>query len=205
MHLIAPISEDEVIAGWLSVEMASQRFADRIVQVVEAVGADMAIVREPDPSDDQENSTRRAILQRYRGYGTADQDLLAGFPTSGVTWERMWVDPSELLSVLYIDWDYWLKLSGGTRRSVDAAKNIVQGLVVYDVPNDGFFAIASDVKSGRRFPPIIAVRSTDDRSPLVVIEGHSRLTGYALAADHLPARTELILGIGEGIRDWWAY
>lgn len=38
-----------------------------------------------------------------------------------------------------------------------------------------------------------------------VIEGHSRLTGYALAADALKPQTKAFLGTSQAINDWLAY
>lgn len=194
-----------MIAIWLRTElMASKRFSSRIDAILERQGIAREVVTEPDISDLEANALRRAVLSEYRGYGEGD-NLMTGFPQVGVTWERVALNPEELLSVLYIDWDYWLELSGGSRQPRDAAKKILAGHTVYDVSNDGFMEIAAGVRSGQRFPPIILVTSGEPDVRLVVIEGHSRLTGYALTADALMPETEALLGTSRAINDWWAY
>jgi hypothetical protein len=204
MRLLASSSEAEVIASWLRAEMGSARFVSRIGAILSQESVDPEIVTAPDLADEEQNTVRRSVLQLYRGYGTPDHNLLAGFPTVEVRWQRVTLTPDELLSVLYIDWDYWLKLSGGSRRPCDAARRILAGHVVYDVPNDAFLEVAAGVRAGRDFPPLIVV-AAQPRARLVVIEGHSRLTGYALAADALPAETEVLLGMASALERWWAY
>jgi hypothetical protein len=66
----------------------------------------------------EENAARRRLLATYRGYGR-NEALFAGLPDD-ISWSRVALTPAELADVRYIDWDYWLEVSGGTRRPRDA-------------------------------------------------------------------------------------
>lgn len=194
-----------MIATWLRAELvASERFSSHISAIIERMAVDAKIVSDPDVSDAAGNAVRKQVFREYRGYGTDEGHFLSGFPEETI-WERVALTPEEILSVLYIDWDYWIELSGGSRRPQDAVKAILAGRKVYDVPNEGFLEIAAAVRSGRRFPPIISVTSGEEGSQLVVIEGHARLTGYVLAAEALPPETEALVGTASAFERWWAY
>lgn len=78
----------------------------------------------------------------------------------------------------YLDYSYWVELSGGSRRPTDAAARIKAGLRAFDVPNEPFVDAAHAVIGGERFPPLILVGERQDN--LVCLEGHLRLTAYAL-------------------------
>jgi hypothetical protein len=41
-----------------------------------------------------------------------------------VCWQWMAITPAEFARVRFIDYDYWVELSGGTRLAVDAAQRI---------------------------------------------------------------------------------
>jgi hypothetical protein len=88
--------------------------------------------------------------------------------------------------VRYTEYSYWNELSGGSRLPVDAAVRIRAGIRVFDVPNDRFRAAALAVARGVRFDPLILGGVTP--AGLVCLEGHLRLTGYALAGA-APARS----------------
>jgi hypothetical protein len=47
--------------------------------------------------------------------------LFLGFP-AGIEWFRAALERDEVLEVLYVNWDWWLRLSGGSRRPRDAAR-----------------------------------------------------------------------------------
>ena len=48
---------------------------------------------------------------------------------------------------------------------------------------------------------LIAV-TTPAHEPIVLVEGHVRLTAYALFPERLPDELELLLGISEAITGW---
>jgi hypothetical protein len=115
--------------------------------------------------------------------------LFHGFPPD-VDWERMALTASEVLEILYIDWDWWLEVSNGTRLATVGAE--VQGR------DDGDRAIAAAVDTN----PELIVVTDPARSRLVLLEGHVRLTAYAAFPEYLPAELELYLGTSPTIADW---
>jgi hypothetical protein len=128
------------------------------------------------------------IDERERQWRERDA-LFGGFPDD-VRWELAALTREELLDVLYINWDWWLRVSRGTRLPRVAAE--VQGR------DDGDRAIAERAAVN---PPLIVV--TDPaRSQLVVLEGHVRLTAYAAFPELLPDEVELYLGSSPKIATW---
>ncbi len=55
----------------------------------------------------------RFLLARHRGWGRSE-GLFAGFPEE-VEWHRVAATPDEVLDIRYINWDWWLRISAGTR------------------------------------------------------------------------------------------
>jgi hypothetical protein len=49
--------------------------------------------------------------------------------------------------------------------------------------------------------PLIAA-TTPALSPLVLVEGHARLTAYALFPERVPDEVELVLGVSEEMPQW---
>jgi hypothetical protein len=118
--------------------------------------------------------------------------LFRGFPHD-VAWERVALTPGEVLRILYIDWDWWRRISKGTRLATVAVE--VQGR------DDGDRAIAAAVDTNRE----LIVVTDPAHSRLVLLEGHVRLTAYAAFPEYLPAELELYLGTSPTIADWSLY
>lgn len=109
------------------------------------------------------------------------------------------------LSVRYIDYSYWTALTTGTRRPTDAARFIRRGGLVFGrMPTGHFLAAAESLQEGVTWEPIICVRSGAD-CPLVVLEGHARLTAMALASECLSDQVPVLLGTSAAISDWPCY
>jgi hypothetical protein len=104
-----------------------------------------------------------------------------------------------VLAIDYIDWDWWLRLSGGTRRPLDAAARIRRGEIA-GVTAEEHEPVAARLRSPES-PELIAV-APPDLSRLVALEGHVRLTAYALFPDYLPEELELYVGTAEDIARW---
>jgi hypothetical protein len=111
-----------------------------------------------------------------------------------VLWSWAALDPDEVLAIRYIDYDYWVELSRGSRSPSDAAERIRAGVDVFRVPSAEFL-----VDVGADAPPLIVV-GDDER--LVVLEGHTRLTRYALQPDALPPALTVLLGRSPRIAEW---
>jgi hypothetical protein len=215
MRTVRPISEAEMVALFLATEYPSPRTHQRILQVLQREGWLPSIIEQPNLRDGQENAQRRIILGVYRGYGQ-NTDYFEGFPPDvqytdyfegfppDVQWERAMLSKQELEQVKYIEYDYWVELSGGSRLPRDARKNILAGDEVFGVSNQGFIQMAEAFRSGTRFPTLILVGKNRE-SPLVVLEGHTRLTAMFLAPECLSAEFEVMVGFSEQIENWGCY
>jgi hypothetical protein len=177
VQLVESVDEAAVVACFLEGELASPRFRDQIVAAAEALGADEAALLAPGADD-----LRRRVLRAFRG------DYLARLFVDPIDWYRALLAPDEVLAIRYIDWDFWLELSGGTRSPLEAARRIRSDGRPWEEPRlDG--------------PPLIVVRP-DPASPLVVVEGHVRLTAFAVHPQHLPPGLEVLLGEGSAAAGW---
>ena len=197
MRVIRESSEDEMVAIFLRTELLSTRFDETVRGVLAQAGADEAIVLSPDLHDERENALRREVLGTARGFGRSE-GLFGGFPDD-VRWVRARFAPAEVLAIRFIDYDYWVELSGGSRLPTDAARRIRAGITVFGVPNDGFFAVADSFETSLP-PPLIAVGGIGPG--LVLLEGHVRLTAFALRPDLLPPELELLVGQSPRVVEW---
>jgi hypothetical protein len=193
MRILRPATEEEVVAVFLRGELGSGRYGPVLRQLLERDGADVGVLAQPDLADPAANRYRSGLLDEYRGFEQRI-GLFGGFPER-VAWYRAALTPREVLEILYIDWDWWLEISDGTRRPTDAAEKIKRG----DVPR-------STVEEHRILfdtpQPELIVATTPDRRKLVVLEGHYRLTAYAMFPERMPEELELYLGEAEGMDAW---
>lgn len=202
MRQSGPAGEAEMVAVFLRMEITSARFGGCILAALARDGRDRAIVDRPDTGDAAENAYRRGILGECRGFGR-DAGLFAGFPDD-VRWRRALASREDLAAVRYINYDYWVELSGGSRLAPDAAGRIRRGIAIFRVPNDGFWRLADAIRAGATFPELILV-GADERSPPVLLEGHARLTAYFLRPEALPPTLPVLVGYSEKMAGWPLY
>jgi hypothetical protein len=195
---LRPSSEAEMVALFLRTELRSERWQDDLRALLERAGLPDRVVTAPDLGDDAQNQVRLRLLTEQRGYCTRTE-LFEDFPDD-VCWQWMVITPAELARVRYIEYDYWVELSGGTRLAVDAAERIRAGVAPFGVPNDRVLAMAQAAAEGARFPPLILVTTGlgDDQ---VVLEGHVRLTAFMLAREWLP-ELEVLVGSSPAMTRW---
>jgi hypothetical protein len=179
-----------MIAVFLRGEVDSSRYGPRLR---EEVGRATRILTEPDIASADENRDRRRLLDDYRAYDRRE-GLFVGFPRD-VDWYRALATCDEVLDILYIDWDWWLTLSGGTRRPRDAAERIRAGEIPGQTAEEDEPLLAAVGK------PLIAA-ATRRLDKLVLVEGHVRLTAFALFPERLPAQFELIVGVSDEMPGW---
>jgi len=198
MRVVSPASEAEVLAAFLRGELDSPRWGTRLRELLADDDVDESILRKPRLDDADECTYREALLDRHRAW-LRREGLFEGFPER-VEWTRVALVPNEVLALRYINWDWWLWISNGTRRPVDAAARIRRGDV------DGITAeehepIAARLRTAQPPAELIAV-ALPGGSRLVVVEGHVRLTAYALYPQYLPAELEIFLGTAEDMTRW---
>ena len=188
VRVIGESSEYEMVACFLLGELTSQRFGTGIRRELAAAGQPERLLTDADLTDPAANQARRDLLAATRGYGE-NRELFEDFPAR-VRWIRAVLTPAELARVRYVEYSYWNELSGGSRLPGDAAERIRTGVRVFDVSNDRFIRAAHAVRRGERFSPLILVGPR--RDALVCLEGHLRLTAYALAG--FPVEVECLVG-----------
>jgi len=199
MRWLRPSSEAEMVALFLRTELPAARFRDKLRALLEREGLPERVITDPDLDDDAENQARLRLLTQHREYGTR-AGLFDGFPDD-VRWQWMAITPTELATVRYVDYDYWVELSGGTRLPVDAAPRIRAGVAPFGVSSDWALGMAQAFAGGARFPPLILV-TTGPNGDLVVLEGHVRLTAYMLRPDRLPPELEVLVGSSPDMAAW---
>jgi hypothetical protein len=200
MEILRPIDEDEMIATFLRAEVDSARYGPKLEALLARDGRDEDILRRPDIADAAANDYRRGLLEWHRCYDSRD-GLFAGFPCR-IDWCRAGLTRDEVLEIHFIDWDWWRTLSGGSGRPRDAARRIRAGEVA-GVGEDGHEPVAAALRLGGQ-PELIAV-TTSACTRLVLVEGHYRLTAYALFPDYVPEMLEIVLGVSDEVEGWWAY
>jgi hypothetical protein len=160
-------------------------------------GREPNVLRQPNLAADDDNAYRRRLLDEHRAYERRE-GLFLDFPRE-VEWFRTELDREELLDILFINWDWWLRISAGSRRPRDAARRIRAGEVA-GVTAEEHVPVAAALRSGAQ-PELIAV-TIPAQSPIVLVEGHVRLTAYALFPEHVPQELEILLGISDAATGW---
>src|SRR5579884_4096198 len=115
--------------------------------------------------------TEADVVQRKRSWH-AREDYFEHLPRD-LAWERVALTAGEVLRILYIAWDWWSEITGGTRLPLDAAARH---------RTDELRALAERCTAN----PELIVVAEPDRSKLVVLEGHVRLSAYAAFPECLP-------------------
>ncbi len=202
MRHIEQVTEHEMIACYLGAEATSPRHGPALHQAMTRLGVDSSVVVTADLSNAEDNAARRSLLTATRDYDTR-RGIFDGFPRD-VAWSRVGLKPREMLAVQYIDYDYWVELSAGSRLPTDAAATIRAGRTIFGESNQGFLDAAASLRQGSAFPELIIVASAID-APLVVLEGHLRLTAYGLVPDTLAPETRALLGVSPAMSGWDHY
>jgi hypothetical protein len=183
VQLLERVDEAVAVAAFLRAEIDSDRFGPSLRAALSAAGAGVELVLEPDLGDAAESALRHDVLFAYRG-------MYLGAWFDELEWSRVALEPDEVLAIRYIGWDYWLEITGGSRLPADGAAH--------------HRARGGDERYASAGAPLIVVRA-DPPSPLVVVEGHGRLTALAMHPEAIPRPLEVLLGEGESVRRWGCY
>ena len=191
MKFLKKSSEDEMIAVFLQTEINSLRFGNNLKKILQKFKVKKSIIKKPDINNILENQLRKTIIADYRGYGK-NKELFENFPKN-IEWVWISLSKKELKKIKYINYDYWIELSRGSRLAEDAVKNIRNGIEIFNKSNERFLNAAKSLIGGNKFPPMILV-SKDKNSFIIVLEGHLRLTAYMLELKKTPSQIKAIIG-----------
>jgi hypothetical protein len=189
MRIIKPSCENEMVYEFLKMEFDSNRFKKEIEIVLTDLNISSELITNGDVTNDHENALRVSILSKFRGYRNAE--IFENFPAD-IEWVWTEFDEGDFPHIRYIEYSYWNEISNDTGSPLEAAKTILSGKTVYDVPNDGFLKGAQMLGEGHKFPPMIFL--TDKSEKLYyILEGHVRMTAYSLMP-HTFKNVSVLLG-----------
>ncbi len=190
-------SEDAMVAAFLRAELDASRYRESIAYALTAISRDRTLLDAPDLTNPQDCADRKSVLQIYRGYPT--QMLFRGFPAD-CHWRRVLLGPGDFDSIRYANFPVLLKLSGGTRRISEGARNFSER--PEDQPDMAHVThVVAKVRDGQQFPPLILVQSPG--GPVTLLEGHSRATAYAITGN--THNIEALVGCSNSMSSWWLY
>lgn len=130
-----------MIAAFLSAEFSSPRSMGQEIQTyLQREAISPQVILSPDLAKAHENATRRAVLGAYRRYGQG-RNYFQGFPEQ-MRWELVGLTCQEVKQVHYIDYDYWVELSGGSRLALDGARRALAGINVFGLSSRYFVDLA---------------------------------------------------------------
>jgi hypothetical protein len=196
---LGPCAEYEMVVEFLRAEIDSARFGPHIkAALTQAQLNRTQLIDQADLTNITDNQNRTKILKQFRGY-TDNKYLFTGFPND-VQWRRVGLTSGEIGKLKYANHDIWVKLSGGTRIVSDGVANI-EKITTNEDANKNILAVAHRVRQGDKFPPLIVVQADDDR--LVIVEGHTRATAYALVQPSWLIET--IVGTSPLMKQWAFY
>lgn len=179
MNILRASSEDEMILEYLKAEYRSERFSEQIEKAMEKLSLDESVILSADLNNAAENIARKNLLGEFRGYGQ-NRELFENFPDE-IQWSLCNFVSRDLDSIRYIDYSYWNELSQGTHSPLTAARTIQNGVEIYGQSNAGFVRAAEYIKDGGKFPRPILL--TSDFEHFVIVEGHLRITAFALVPE----------------------
>lgn len=197
MKLLDRVEEDEVIATFLRAELDSERYGRKLRGLLNRDGRDESVLRQPSLASADDNAYRRELLDEHRAYERRE-GLFDGFPEQ-VEWHRASLTRDELLELRYINWDWWLRITVGSRRPLDAARRIRAGEVAGATAAEHEPIARALASPGA--PELIAA-TTPALSPVVLVEGHVRVTAAALFPELVPDELELLLGVSPEMARW---
>ena len=193
-----------MIAEFLRQEYAHHdRYGAHIDECLREEGVDPRHVTAPDLADPAANEERRRVFTRYRGYGAGMPSYLTDFPATGVRWSWMALTADEVLDSRLIQYLADHELAAGTRSVREAAHRIRNGQLASAFA-ERVRALADRLRDGLIVPPLVLV-SADGGNTRVILEGHTRITAYALAPEALPVESHVILGSSPEIAKWDEY
>jgi len=201
MRIIKKSDENEMVSEFLKMEIASTRYGLKIESILREINVSKRVITDGNIADENENRIRAEILGIFRGY-KKDAEIFENFP-SPVEWVWAVFDKEDLSKIIYIEYSYWNEISNFTGSPLEAAKTILSGKTIYDVPNDGFIQAARKLRDGHKFPPLIFLTEQNENR-FIILEGHLRMTAFCLEPE-LFRNVPVLLGYcsSEGLNKWY--
>ena len=176
MRKIKSSNEDEMVYEFLKMEINSDRYRESIESVLKEMHVSEDIIINGSTISEQENILRSEILRRFRGW--RNKELFENFPIK-IEWVWTEFDRADILKIVYIEYSYWNELSFYTGSPLEAAKYVLSGNPLYDMPTDGAVKNAQWLINGNKFPPMIFLTDKSEQR-YIILEGHGRMTAYGL-------------------------
>lgn len=177
MKELGAASEEEVVLAFLRAEIDSPKWGADYLRVLPALDLDRAsLIDDANLEDALACDTRKVLLGAVRGYGR-DDALFKNFPRD-TKWRRVELAPSDFRRLKCISRDdRWSNLTGGTRLIEEAARN----LDTYPELAERVSVARERIEQGLPMAELITVEN--DAGDLILVEGHTRATAYAMLAD----------------------
>ena len=186
-----------MVLAFLRAESESPRYRDQYAAFFRAIGANATeLLERADLQNLQQDNARNSILRMFRGYGEGVA-LFQGFPDDA-TWRRITVTPAQIRLFRYANHPVWIKLTGGTRLVAAGVTNLGK-VQIGEGTSENVRGIARRLERGERFPPLIAVQNAIT-ADMILVEGHTRATAYALS--NSPNEIDVLLGTSSGMARW---
>lgn len=190
MHVIRPLTDDEMVAAFLKAEMQSSRFRPRIDKWVKADDPRLAWLSDPDVADAVQCEFRAFVLSHTRGWRSDREGSLLKSLPHDTQWQLVRMSLDELLWVRFIKEGYWIKHTNGERT--------FEALIEHAPADSPILEISRFMTASAYQHPMIAV-GHDLASGLVMMEGNGRLSGAAASG----VKTfDVIIGTSPSMSSW---
>jgi hypothetical protein len=200
MKILDKSSENEMIALFLYEEIKSERYENRINEILKIENIQKNIILNPNLDSNYENELRKIVLKKFRGYN--NKEIFENFPKK-IDWNWAILDKNDILKIKYITYDYWEELSNGTRYAKDSVINIKNNIEIFGVSNNGFNKLSEYIKNGNKIDPLIILTSFEKKDNMIVLEGHARLTAINLVIEYITEIKVLLGFVKQNILNKW--
>ena len=172
--------EDEMLLEFLAMEFYSERFGQDLRDILAETNADESLILRGDYHNAAENTLRRSIMGKFRGYGK-DDGVFERFPKN-IRWIWARMQQEDFSKVRYITYSYWDMLSNYTGSPIEAGQAVLNGKIVFDVPNTRFWNTLEALQNSVVFPALILLCNAQEEL-FYILEGHLRATAYGMAPE----------------------
>ena len=204
MQELAVASDDEVILAWLQAEIESPPFQSYLIgdpPKPSHLARGLALARNPDLNNAEQNAERRRIIAAAHGYGRGAL-IFAGLEDD-IKWRRVRASIADVAAMLYSNRNAtWTTLAPATRTVAEGASNAPR-VFSGDDTNMHILSLARTICHADAAPVmsmLICLRLPD--GVIAVLEGHTRATAIVMEGHRLPDGVEAYIGDSPSISNW---